>query len=196
MIIRFANSEDPTEVAQIVDIYAPFVLGSPATFETKVPSVAEMAERIEKVRFTHPWLVAVSGENQGHRILGYAYAGPHRTREAYQWCVESSAYLHESARRQGLGGRLYQVLFAILRQQGFANVYAGITSPNPMSENFHQRFGFQKIAHYSQIGFKLDRWHDVSWWAYSLGEKSAAPVPPKPLARADWPADLAQLIYG
>ncbi len=48
-----------------------------------------MAQRIEKTLQSHPWLVAVSDG----QILGYAYGGTFRTRAAYRWSCEVSAYV-------------------------------------------------------------------------------------------------------
>ncbi len=187
MIIRFAT---PLDASEILEIYSPFVKNSPATFETTVPSISEMQDRMKNGATTHPWIVAQNDLDK--KILGYAYASPHRSRAAYQWCVESSVYLCESARGQGTGTALYDVLFEILRRQQFVNVYAGITSPYPPSEKFHQKYGFQKIGIYPRIGFKIDRWHDVGWWEYRLREVSdrELPLPPTLLAQTRWPSNL------
>ena len=60
-----------------------------------------MEGRIEGLRAKYPWLVFEADE----RVLGYAYATSHRTRLAYQWCVEVSVYVHSSARHCGVGDR-------------------------------------------------------------------------------------------
>ena len=36
-------------------------------------------------------------------ILGYAYAGAHRARAAYQWSVDTTVYVHPGAHRSGVG---------------------------------------------------------------------------------------------
>jgi peptide/nickel transport system permease protein len=40
----------------------------------------------------------------------------------------------------------------------------GISLPNPASVAFHERFGFRKVAHFPEVGFKLGRWVDVGYW--------------------------------
>ena len=72
---------------------------------------------------------------------------------------------------------LYQKLFAILKFQGCRNVYAGITIPNDKSVRFHQKNGFSWLADYKNIGYKLGRWHTVSWWQLPLNDYDIEPAP-------------------
>ena len=44
------------------------------------------------------------------RFLGYAYAGPFKTRAAYDWAVETSIYVRKESRRSGIGRLLYSAL--------------------------------------------------------------------------------------
>jgi phosphinothricin acetyltransferase len=92
--------------------------------------------------------------------------------------VECSAYVDESRRRQGVGRRLYESLFALLKAQGYFNVYAGIAQPNPASEAFHEALGFKRVSVYDAIGYKFDAWRDVAWWALRLCHPEQKPAPP------------------
>ncbi len=146
-------------------IYIPFVVNTPVSFELVPPTEQEMRQRIEQTLQTHPWLVC---EEQGE-ILGYAYASQHRTRQAYQWSVDVSAYVHEQWHGKGIGKALYTSLFALLRLQGFYNVYAGIALPNPASVALHEAMGMSQVGIYPQVGYKLGEWHDVGWWQNLFG---------------------------
>jgi len=152
----------PDDASAVLAIYAPFVAHTAVTFETVVPSVDEMAARIRDARA--PWLVAVRDGD----VLGYTYAGPHRSRAAYVWSVEVSVYTSENARRHGVGRALYEALFVLLRAQGFVNAYAGIALPNEASVGFHESLGFTPVGVYRHVGFKLGAWRDVGWWALTL----------------------------
>lgn len=152
-------------------IYAPIVEASAITFEYQVPGVEEFAGRIEAVTQHYPWLVA---ESNG-RIAGYAYAGKFRERAAYQWCCESSVYIHPEYQRQGLARKLYDTLFGLLKEQGMINVYAVITLPNRESVALHSSMGFVETGILHKAGFKLGAWHDVL-----LMEKLLGPHPDKP----------------
>src|SRR5690348_3401967 len=114
-LIRLAHTEDARAIQAI---YAPVVSHTPISFETIPPSIEEMRQRIEHTLNNFPWLVY---EDTGE-LLGYAYASQHRVRSAYQWSVDVSIYIHKHSRRQGIGRKLYTVLFDLLRQQGFYNV--------------------------------------------------------------------------
>ena len=172
--IRLARARD---AEAIVQIYAPFVAADATSFEAKVPSATEMRKRIAETVRTYPWLVCDIGD----AVAGYAYATRHRVREAYQWCVETSVYVHPDFRQRGVARGLYSSLFAILAAQGFVNAYAGITLPNPRSVGLHEKHGFLPLAIYREIGFKMGQWHDVGWWHLAIGRHPASPQPPKPL---------------
>jgi phosphinothricin acetyltransferase len=62
-----------------------------------------MRQRITETLTCFPWVVYEHHEI----VLGYAYAGKHRTRAAYQWSVDTSVYIHADARRCGIGRGLY-----------------------------------------------------------------------------------------
>jgi phosphinothricin acetyltransferase len=171
MKIRFIR---PADHAGVLDIYRPFVEHTAITFDHEVPSAAAFSGHILAVSAFYPWLVA---EINGG-IAGYAYAGKHRARKAYQWSVESSVYISEDHHRSGIGKTLYETLFHLLRLQGIVNVYAGVTLPNEKSERFHAAMGFEPVGIYKRVGYKLGRWHDVSWMSLSLGAYDRDPAPP------------------
>ncbi|HVT86653.1 MAG TPA: GNAT family N-acetyltransferase, partial [Chitinophagaceae bacterium] len=125
-LIRLATA---TDAEGILNIYGPYVLHTSFTFETELPSVPDFAKRINDYLKNWPWLVCeVNG-----MIAGYAYGGKYRERTAYQWCVESSIYIHDDFQKAGVGRALYETLIAIFKQQGFRNVYAVINLPNEKS---------------------------------------------------------------
>jgi len=180
--ITFATAEDAPAIAKI---YAPFVENTAVSFEIIPPSAEEMAKRIESLASAQlPWLVM----KEDRRVLGYAYAAKHRDREAYQWSVESSAYVEESARRSSVGRNLYNALFAILKRQGYQNVYAGTTLPNDASIAFHKSLGFREIGVYRKVGYKLGKWHDVAWWYLRIGSHDTNPNQPLGLSGITIPA--------
>ncbi len=171
MTIRFAT---PADAAALLRIYAPYVRNTTISFEYQVPSVDEFAERIQTIQQQLPYLVA---EADG-RVLGYAYAGRHRDRMAYQWSVDTSVYVHPDGHGRGIARHLYTRLFDLLRQQGYYNAYAGVTLPNLPSENFHRAMGFAHIGTYPQVGYKMGAWHDVAWFRLTLQPHELSPSPP------------------
>jgi len=152
------------DAAALLEIYRPFIESSSASFELVVPSVAEFAERIRRAQRAHEWLVAEAGGE----LLGYAYAGAHREREAYRYSVETSVYLSPRGRGRGIGRVLYERLFAMLADRGYCNAVAGITLPNQASVRFHEQMGFTPVGVYHGVGFKFGAWRDVAWYERRL----------------------------
>jgi L-amino acid N-acyltransferase YncA len=189
-MIRLAK---PSDSAAVADIYRPAVTERATSFELEPPNVTEMSGRIVACLEWMPWLVA---EDDGN-VLGYAYAGPHRTRLAYQWSVEVSAYVDERAQRRGIGRVLYDTLFRVLVLQGFRNAYAAITLPNAASDSFHRRLGFTRVGVFRDVGFKQGKWHDVAWLERALvpGDDTP-PAPPIPLAVLTQSSLLYEAIAG
>jgi L-amino acid N-acyltransferase YncA len=181
--IRLARSADADDIARI---YAPFVESTIVSFETVPPDRSQMADRLAATLTRYPWLVC---EWDG-RIAGYAYATKHRDRKAYQWSVDTSAYVHPEYWRRGIAGGLYRSLFGILSAQRFVNAYAGIALPNPASVALHESVGFRPVGVYRSVGYKLGAWHDVGWWELGLRNHEPSPAEPVDLVtvqgREDW----------
>lgn len=171
----FLRSATPADVDQMLHIYAPHVIEGSASFELVLPTAEAFAERITKYTQLHPWLVA---EVQGE-VVGYAYAAPYRERKAYQWCVETSVYVHPNWQHHGVANRLYTKLFAILKELGLFQAYAVITLPNAASEAFHEKMGFTRFAVYEKVGYKFNQWHDVLWMKKEIAsfERVNDPIP-------------------
>lgn len=160
--IRPAQMSDATAVA---GIYNHYVLNSIATFEEDPVSDEAMAARIQQTLSTGmPWLVATEAD----RILGYAYAGAWKARSAYRHSVEITVYLDAGATGTGLGTRLYEALFARLRELPVHLAIGGIALPNAASIALHERFGMHKVAHFREVGYKFGRWVDVAYWQLRL----------------------------
>ena len=186
--IRLVRTGD---AAAIQFIYTPIVAETAVSFELEPPSVEVMRRRIETTLLTLPWLVCERDE-----VIGYAYAGVFRSRPAYQWTVEVTAYVHPAHRRKGVARALYTSLFECLRVQGCRTALAVIALPNPASVALHERLGFRPIGVFHNVGYKLGAWHDVGWWELAL--QSPPDPPPQPQALPEvassdaWRAALAK----
>jgi L-amino acid N-acyltransferase YncA len=157
----------PGDAPALLDIYRPFVTDTAVSFEIEPPTVSEFEARIASAQSRWAWLV---GERDGH-IAGYAYASAFRTRAAYRFTVETSAYVHPGFRGQGVAGALYRRLFEILTVKGYCNAYAGIALPNEASIAFHKSLGFSSVGVFHRGGWKFGKWHDISWWEVSLQDR-------------------------
>ena len=184
--IRIAVEDDAPCVAAI---YAPYVLNSVISFESVPPDAAEFRARIAACLPDYPWLIA---EVEG-QVVGYAYAGPHSARAAYDWSANISVYLAADHHRQGIGKRLYDMLVTLLRHQGYHSLFAGITLPNPASVAIHTALGMKDVGIYKEVGFKFGAWHDVMWMGMAISPATLPTTRPTPFAALQY---LAKIVPG
>ncbi|MES2129062.1 MAG: arsinothricin resistance N-acetyltransferase ArsN1 family B [Pseudomonadota bacterium] len=158
------RSATPADAGQIAALYNHYIEQSTITFE-EVPVTAEdMAQRIATNSAALPWYVF----EQDGQVRGYAYATPWRTRSAYRFSVESTVYVRADSARQGIGQALYGALLDALRSMGVKVILGGIAQPNLASVALHEALGFEKVAHFKNVGRKFDRWIDVAYWELQL----------------------------
>lgn len=159
IIIRAAR---PDDAADLLEIYKWYVERTALSYEYFPPSEEEFRGRINNIMKCYPYLVA---ERDG-QLLGYAYAGRFREREAYAWNAETSVYLRTDARGMGLGRKLYSLLGDILRAQGAVKLIANITEPVDEcsdfgSMQFHSSMGYRIAGRLENCGYKFGRWYST-----------------------------------
>ncbi|MCL2339735.1 MAG: N-acetyltransferase family protein [Actinomycetia bacterium] len=175
--IRLANLADS---AAILEIYAPYVRDTTLTFVSTVPTVEEIAAKMQSIQKRYPYLVCTCND----QVIGFAYANEVRAPDAYRWNAELSIYLDQNFHQRGLATALYTALFQILRAQGFVNLYAVITIPNDPSIALHRHFGFSEIGVHQATGYKLGAWRDVLWMHHRIENAADPAVHGLPIAPA------------
>jgi phosphinothricin acetyltransferase len=172
--VRDAVANDAAAIARI---YNHYVSETVITFETEPIAQGDVVARIAKVTAAGlPYLVAedplLAVDYPADAVLGFAYASPFQERAAYRHSIETTVYLASGTRGRGIGSLLYAELLGRLgaltgAQSEHAPVhrlYARIALPNNASVSLHEKFGFERVATLSEVGFKLDRWIDVGFW--------------------------------
>ena len=102
-------------------------------------------------------------------VVGYAYAGPHKTRAAYRRTVEDSIYVAPDMARRGIGRALLAALLERLKADSFHQVMAVIgDSGNAASIGLHRALGFRHIGTAHEIGFKFGEYIDVVYMQLAL----------------------------
>ena len=160
-MIRYATKKDSRE---IVEIYNHYVETSIVTFETELVSGDEMGERVGNLIPNFPWIVH---ESKGH-IQGYAYLSPWKTRSAYKNSAEVSVYVRPGMQGQGIGKELMRNLIDKAEEMNLHCLIGGIALPNTGSVGLHEKFGFEKVAQFKEVGRKFDKWIDVGYWQLIL----------------------------
>lgn len=140
-------------------IYNYYVLHSDCTYQT-VPSTEQEREAwFEAHGEKHPVIVA----EQDGEIIGWGSLSRFHPRQAYDNSVEDSIYLHHEHRGRGLGSAFLNELLRLAKELGHHTVLGGIDSSQAASVVLHERFGFVKVSHLKEVGFKQGRWLDVVW---------------------------------
>ncbi len=146
LLVRPSHASD---AARIAAIYRHHVLHGLASFEEEPPDTEELARRRADVLARGlPHLVACDGDT----VLGYAYAGPYRTRSAYRYTVEDSVYIAPEAIRRGVGRTLLAA-----------------DSGRGASIGLHRALGFAPAGMLRAVGFKFGRWVDSVLMQRALG---------------------------
>jgi len=113
----------------------------------------------------YPFVVALDGD-----VVGFARAAQHKAKPAYGTTCETSVYVAQRARGGGVGRALYDALLAQLDPApGLLLAVAGITEPNPASVALHAGCGFTPVGTFHNVGEKLGRTWDVTWYERRLG---------------------------
>lgn len=149
-----------SDAESICSIYNEYVERTRITFEEEPVSADEMGSRIKSITEHYPWLIY---EDQGN-VLGYTYASRWKERSAYRYSVETAIYIDSNYVGMGIGTKLTNALLEELRARSIHSVNAGITLPNSASIALYEKFGFEKVAHFKEVGFKFNEWIDVGYW--------------------------------
>jgi L-amino acid N-acyltransferase YncA len=155
--IRPAAAADLSGAAAIYDDQ---VRTGISTFDLEPPPVSYWQHHLESTEPGDHFLVAVDSSD----VVGFAYSSSYRPRPAYGLTRETSVYLAERARGQGLGRRLYDDLLDRVHADGIHVVLALVALPNPSSVALHEACGFEHLGTMREVGRKFDRWVDTAWY--------------------------------
>lgn len=157
--VRPARDGDAARLAQIYNFY---IEQTAITFDTEPQTAAQRREWMSHYAETgrHRLLVA---ERDG-TVLGYTASSRFHQRPAYDTTVETTIVCAPEAVGLGLGRRLYDALFAAIRDEDVHLLVALVTMPNAGSAALHERFGYEQAMVLPEAGRKFGRWWDVAWF--------------------------------
>lgn len=166
------RDSSPEDLPEIHRIYEASVMNGTGSFEETPPTLAEMTQRREGILARGlPYLVA---EYHG-RVVGYAYAGPFRTRSAYRYTLEDSLYVAPETRGLGIGRKLLAALAARATELGYRQIVAVIgDSGNQASIRAHAAAGYAHVGILKNVGLKFGLWLDSVYMQLELPETPAA----------------------
>lgn len=158
--IRDAEAGDLNE---LVDIYNHYIVETHVTFDTEPFAVGGRTQWFNQFSNTGPYQLLVAEIES--RVVAYASSTQFKARPAYNTSVETAIYNRPDQCGHGVGTALYGALIdRLIGEPSVHRAYGGIALPNPESIALHQRLGFKCVGTYHEVGFKFDRFWDVSWF--------------------------------
>jgi L-amino acid N-acyltransferase YncA len=153
--VREARAGD---LEAILAIYNEAVVNTTATYDYEPRKPEAHRQWFEAKRAQAlPVLVGI----EAGEVAGFASYGPFRPWAAYLHTVENSIYVAPQKRGRGIGAAILGPLIEAAREKGFHAMVAGIDAANAASLKLHAKFGFEKVAHFREVGWKFERWLDL-----------------------------------
>lgn len=94
--------------------------------------------------------------------IGYALLTQHKNKQAYDMTAEVTIYLDPDHVGKRAGTMAIRFLETKARELGFHVLIATICTENERSIRMFERLGYQKSAHFKEIGNKFGRWLDIA----------------------------------
>ncbi|MBN2347376.1 MAG: N-acetyltransferase [Bacteroidales bacterium] len=154
--IRFVEIQEK-DYTFIKEVYDYYILNSTATFHMSEISLDELKSMI---LLNHPKYKSyiIKSDN---RNCGYCYYGPYKNRPAYDRTAELSVYLLPEFSGKGIGTHAIQHIEKIAGNYKIKVLIAIISGDNLSSIRVFEKSGYEKCAHFKQVGEKFGKILDV-----------------------------------
>jgi phosphinothricin acetyltransferase len=156
----------------IRDIYNHYVLTSTCTFQVEPDTADERRDWLLDRSAAHPVTVA----DLGGAVVGWAALSPWKSRCAYAHSVEASVYVRHDLHRRGVGRALVLDLMERAKALGHRTIIGGACTEQAASLALQEALGFERVAHFREVGFKFGRWLDVAYMQLFLPPAGTIPV--------------------
>jgi L-amino acid N-acyltransferase YncA len=167
--VRPAGADD---VPAMLAIYNEVVEHSTAIYSFK-PSTLDERHEWFRVRSGGGWPVLAA--LRGGELVGYASFAEFRGAwPGYLFSVEHSVYVRADCRQQGIGTLLVQGLLTVAAAMDKHVMIGGIDAANHGSLRMHERLGFERVAHFREVGRKFGRWLDLVFVQRFIDSSGAA----------------------
>ena len=111
--------------------------------------------------------------DSGGDVLGFAFGDWRGAWPGYRYAVEHSVHVRNDVRERGIGRALVESLFPLALGLAKHVMIGGIDAANDASIRFHERLGFERVAHFREVGHKFGRWLDLVFMQRFLDQPGA-----------------------
>lgn len=155
-LLREAEEKD---LERIVEIYNESVRSSTATFDLSEESIESRRQWFKEHQSSGLPVFVIEKDSS---VIGWCSLSYYHSRCAFRQTVEPSIYLDASYRQQGYGKQLMNRLMTAAAEKGYHAIVALVCSDNQASIKLAKIFGFEIVGRLKEVGYKFDKWLDVS----------------------------------
>jgi phosphinothricin acetyltransferase len=145
------------DLAAMLELYNFYIMNTTATFDHGKITPEEFRQRLfighEKYK---TYLIRL-----GDDTVGFCFLTQYRKKAAYDRTAEIGLYLKPEFTGKGIGRLVVTFLEEIAVSKGIGVIIASISGENTASIKLFQKMGYEKCAHYKQVGEKFGRFVDV-----------------------------------
>jgi L-amino acid N-acyltransferase len=153
--MRSVRAATESDLSSILAIYNEVIATSTAVYALEPATLDERRSWFtSRSAIGFPVIVAT---DPGGDVLGFASFGDWRG----AWPGTATLSSIRCIRGQGIGRALVESLFPLALGLGKHAMMGGIDAANDPSIRFHERLGFQRVAHFREVGHKFGRWLDL-----------------------------------
>lgn len=138
-------------------IYDHYILNSTVTFHKNPVNLAELKKI---VRYGHSKYKSFT-IRMNDQICGFCYLSPFKNRPGYDRTAEVTIYLKPGFQGQGIGTTVLEQMDSIARDQGISVLVGYISEGNKRSIMLFENCGYEKCAHFKDVGEKFGQVLDV-----------------------------------
>lgn len=145
------------DLEQVRQLYNYYVVNTTATYHIHEISLEEISGMIP---VNHPKYLSFL-IHYDKVVCGYCYLGQYKKREAYDRTAEVTIYLKPEYSGKGIGLKAIEFLQRKAEDLGIAVLIGIISGDNRASIRLFEKAGFEKCAHFREIGEKFGKILDV-----------------------------------
>jgi Sortase and related acyltransferases len=142
---------------EVLAIYNYYVKNDTATFHIDLLNLEEMRPIVFFDNPKYQTFLIFKGDD----LCGYVLLTQYKKREAYDGTAEVTIYLKPECTGCGIGSEALQHIENFARQANFHSLISIICGENNSSIRLFEKNGYQKCAHFKEVGQKFGRWLDV-----------------------------------